>query len=158
MPDRYEDASILRNIRPQYARKGRKFDQWITAASAPWQREHIVQIRRYVGLEFPKYGMAMDVDDDCWQGVEVYPFCDELHYTTRNSELREAVIGAAGFQCDNGTWVLKFVWLHPFWRHQGLCRRAWPSFLERYGQFVIEPPISNQLQRLIDEMKSEKGS
>lgn len=149
MPDNYFDARHLRIIRPQRARKGQKFDQWITATSLPWQRAHITQVRRYLALEFETYGMGMDESDECWRDIEVYTFCETVLLNERSSDERDAVVGAACFQRDSDHWTLMFIWLHPFWRNRGMCQRAWPAFVERYGSFKVEPPISKQMQGLL---------
>ena len=37
---------------------------------------------------------------------------------------------------------LQWIWIHPFERHQGLLTSAWPKFIQKFGQFEVEGPLS----------------
>lgn len=44
---------------------------------------------------------------------------------------------------DSGKmWALQWIWFHPYFRSKGNLKRHWPFFLERYGNFHVEGPLS----------------
>ena len=49
----------------------------------------------------------------------------------------------------DGLWALQWIWLHPYARHHGVFRAAWPLLLARYDGVHLEPPVSSTLQRLV---------
>lgn len=50
-------------------------------------------------------------------------------------------------------WSLEWVWLHPYYRNQGLLSGAWKAFQKKYGKdFLIEPPISKAMACFIKKM------
>jgi RimJ/RimL family protein N-acetyltransferase len=46
---------------------------------------------------------------------------------------------------DGVEWTLAWVWVAPKYRGQGLLTKYWPWFIERYGNFFIEPPLSDAM-------------
>lgn len=61
------------------------------------------------------------------------------------------VIGAAMFERiryrnigDHNT--LCWIWFHPYHRNRGYLTRAWPEFIARFGQFIVQPPISRAME------------
>lgn len=46
-------------------------------------------------------------------------------------------------------WTLAWVWIAPKYRRQGLLAAHWPGFLERYGNFFIEPPLSGAMHGFV---------
>lgn len=151
----YRDATISKIVRPQKAKVGKTFDVWITQQSPVWQRRCVVQIRRYLHLECD-YGMSFDDSFDCWKSLEVFPLLDKFYDDLRH-ESRQWMIGAVCFSDDKNLPLLKFCWLHPFWRNQGLLKRAWPRFVERFGEFQIEPPISGAMSGFLESLH-KKGT
>ena len=49
----------------------------------------------------------------------------------------------------DGLWALQWIWLHPYARHHGVFRAAWPLLLARYDGVHLEPPVSSTMQRLV---------
>lgn len=43
-------------------------------------------------------------------------------------------------------WALQWVWFHPEYRSQGTLGQAWPSLEYLNGPFVIEEPVSIEMQ------------
>ena len=70
----------------------------------------------------------------------------------------QRVIGACAFHRLHDTrdlWRLQWVWFHPFARHQGHLRTAWPSFEMRYGAFEILAPISPMMALFLNRTKHQ---
>jgi len=45
--------------------------------------------------------------------------------------------------------------MHPFYRKRGLLTRAWPRFREYFGNFHLEPPISDAMESFLKSVKVE---
>lgn len=156
MSKEYKEACMDRIIRPQNAKQGAKFDEWITSKSPIWQRRAVVQMRRYQSLEC-KDGMDWREDAEGWDVCEAYAFLED-HWNTKEEYVQQ-LIGAAGFssRTHNKSFFLNFCWIHPFWRKMGLLGNAWPKFIERYGDFPVPSPSKNMKSFLTRNGWSEGG-
>jgi hypothetical protein len=54
--------------------------------------------------------------------------------------------GACAFRQDPEQWCMDFVWIRPAMRRQGLLAARWPQFLEMFGDFWIEHPLSDAMK------------
>lgn len=66
------------------------------------------------------------------------------------------IAGACAFFKINGEmegvqleWSLQWVWLAPKYRRQGILLKHWPLLVERYGNFFIEPPVSDAMRGFV---------
>jgi hypothetical protein len=48
-------------------------------------------------------------------------------------------------------WALQWVWLHPFKRRQGHLSKVWPYFKERFGDFEVEEPLSDEMSKFMNK-------
>lgn len=140
----YDEAVIEKIIRPQNAADGQCFDKWVTSNSRQWQRIHFVQIRRYLSLEFKDYGCNLDCSNMSWNETVAYSFLDPACQGT--------LVGAAFFDTECGEVTLSSCWLHPFFRHQGLVKEAWPEFITRFDSFYVETPVSKTMIGLLQSI------
>lgn len=114
---------------------------WVDESSAAWKHELMYRrafaFKREAGHDFAQWGL------NPWdnQGAVGYLFSD--------SEGR--VVGAAGFRPQEGErpWRLDFVWLAPAHRRQGLLTRQWPGFRQRFGDFDVEHPLSEEMKAFL---------
>jgi hypothetical protein len=65
-------------------------------------------------------------------------------------EERRAV-GAAGFEYHTWTnyphgWHLNFIWIATAWRRRGVLSKRWPRWVQTYGRFTVETPLSEAMQ------------
>ena len=141
----YRDAVQDKVIRPQKARKGKTFDEWVTVDSELWQKKAMVQIRQYQKLECQDGG-AMDESNECWHNIEIFPFVDN-YFDQKTHEYRQWVVGAVCFEkYQDGAVEISFCWIHPFWRSKGLLKKHWASFKSKFGTFYVSAPRSNSMQ------------
>ncbi|EKO3660468.1 hypothetical protein M3906_003380 [Vibrio metschnikovii] len=149
--DFYDDAKVKFIIRPQAANCFQSFDQWVSIDSDLWQKECIVQIRRYQSIECSD-GFSMDVTDECWHDLQVFTFTNDLFDEDVNDN-RQYVVGAAGFtkHC-NEIAMLQFCWIHPFWRNRGLLKSSWDEFEFKLGEFYVSYPRSRAMQNFLDSI------
>lgn len=60
-------------------------------------------------------------------------------------------VGACCFRKEE-TWRLDWVWIHPFCRRRKLLTGAWPKFKEQFGEFDIEPPLSEAMEKALEKL------
>jgi len=58
-------------------------------------------------------------------------------------------VGALGFERIRGVWRLRWVWIHPFMRRQGLLNEAWPWFRLKHGDFIVDRPLSAAMEAFL---------
>lgn len=57
-----------------------------------------------------------------------------------------SIVGACAFSLRQGQWSLNWVWVTPCMRRKGVLRHRWQAFLDRYGDFDIEHPLSEAME------------
>jgi len=60
-----------------------------------------------------------------------------------------AIDGACVFAKEPEGWTLCWVWIRPGRRHHGLLAARWPAYLEEFGHFWIEHPLSETMTRFV---------
>ena len=63
-------------------------------------------------------------------------------------------VGAIGFRWREYTnapeqLVLAWVWIHPFFRRQGILTAHWDMLKRLYGNFKVEPPLSKAMDAFL---------
>ncbi|MEZ8158056.1 MULTISPECIES: hypothetical protein [Vibrio] len=110
------------------------------------------QEKRYIGIQYEANSHtsntigflftenAMDIEDEEYfqQGMP-----------TRCS-------GGCTFQIVDDVWVLCWIWLHPFYREQGVLSTHWNTFVSDMGNFSIESPISNSMEHFLKKHPNHK--
>jgi len=61
------------------------------------------------------------------------------------------VLGACCFRWrryrDSGDrYALQWTWIHPYMRRKGRLTKAWPYFEKRFGEFIMESPLSRSMR------------
>lgn len=143
----------LLTIRPALLRVG-DLDQrepTLVTSSSPRRLRTVVYttaryFRREFGYDFPGFPHPDDRDDRLWEAW-LWPAS-----AARYASVRPLAVGACCFRrmrwdCRPGrTWTMTWIWLHPFARRRGLLTEAWDAFVERYGDFILEPPLSDAME------------
>lgn len=62
-----------------------------------------------------------------------------------------AIVGACAFWRESNQWRLRWVWVCPAMRRMGVLAHRWPFFLEKYGDFSIETPLSDAMQKFVSK-------
>jgi hypothetical protein len=71
-------------------------------------------------------------------------------FTDHTGELPQGtIIGACAFSCRQMRWSLDWIWIIPSMRRRGTLLNRWPTFLERYGDFDIEHPLSGAMEAFV---------
>ncbi|PHO11684.1 hypothetical protein CPG38_11700 [Malaciobacter marinus] len=63
--------------------------------------------------------------------------------------------GIQKFTEEPNRWVLKWIWLHPFFRNRGNLKKNWNKLEEKFGNFLIESPISNDMNSFLENINSK---
>lgn len=103
--------------------------------------------KREGGYDFVQYGDDGDEDDPnhaayLWLPPEIDCPGWRVH-----------CIGATCFRQRDYGMAMQWVWLHPYYRRQGLLSKAWPEFLREHGAFDVEPPYSSAMMAFLQKMK-----
>lgn len=59
------------------------------------------------------------------------------------------IVGACAFILRKDQWILSWIWVAPCMRRHGVLSHRWPAFLERYGDFDIEHPLSEAMEAFV---------
>lgn len=78
--------------------------------------------------------------------------------------LENRAIGACCFRWRTGEdalpagWALVWVWIHPYFRNHGHLTTAWPYFKAKFGDFVVEHPLSPAMAAFLEHREAEHAS
>ena len=69
--------------------------------------------------------------------------------------LKNRCIGACGFRWVEWTdappcWSFQWAWFHPYFRARGNLSKAWPSFVQKYGRFHVQYPVSGAMEKFLE--------
>lgn len=115
--------------------------------SPPWKHAEIYRrasaFRREMRFDFVQWGSPEGDDDPTVQGFLL-------------SDCEGRIQGAIAFRWreveDEQTpsfWGLQWVWVRPGARRTGILSRRWATFRDRFGDFYVEGPISEAMQRFL---------
>ena len=149
------------------ARLGNPF--LVDETSPKQHHKAVYEIARFMSKEC-KYDMIyytqmvlfrnFEPEQDCRSFLWVHP---ESHGVS--NEYRIPCIGAACFRyrrwknTDPG-WAMQWVWMHPYYRGgssaidthnrvKSLLRWSWPTLVEKFGVFFVEPPLTASMKRFL---------
>lgn len=74
--------------------------------------------------------------------------------TEEHNSMPTRCVGGCCFRKVQDTWVLFWVWFHPFFRNKGLLSRHWKSFCSEFGDFAIEAPLSDSMKLFLQNQPS----
>lgn len=67
-----------------------------------------------------------------------------------------AVVGACAFWYEGEKWRIRWIWVCQSMRRSGVLARRWAEFLERYGDFEIETPLSDAMATFVNKHGTAK--
>ncbi|MCY9877334.1 hypothetical protein OTK59_12285 [Vibrio natriegens] len=71
--------------------------------------------------------------------------------TENHTEMPTRCVGGCLFSKVSDTWVLCWVWLHPYFRNKGLLSSAWKTLYNEFGEFSIETPLSPAMKSFLNK-------
>lgn len=115
---------------------------WVDARSPLWKHERMYRrafaFKRELGYDFTQWAEKPAYDPE------------PVGFLFGDAEDR--IVGAAAFrpQPDEARpWRLDWIWLAPGFRRQGYLARHWERFRQRFGEFDIEPPVSEAMKAFL---------
>lgn len=123
------------------ALKGDSESVWVNERSPSWLRIAIHRRARAFRCEMRFDFTQWDPTSD--ENAIGFLFVDDDH----------RIVGACCFRPNHsvasGRMKLDWVWIAPDERRKGWLARNWPRFVDRFGEFDIEHPISDEMQRFL---------
>ncbi len=59
------------------------------------------------------------------------------------------------FKEDKDYWALEWIWFHPFFRNRGYLKKNWPILEEKFDDFIIKKPTSNDMKAFLKNKNSK---
>lgn len=123
----------------------------VISSSPRWKHkemyERALAFKREFGYDFIQWQSPKGDSDTNVQG-----------FLFSNSE--GAIVGACSFRkrSTDGKkrWALDWVWICPKERRQGHLANRWEFFRERFGDFIVEPPVSEAMMGFLNK-RGEKA-
>ncbi|WP_412540090.1 hypothetical protein R8Z50_30375 [Longispora sp. K20-0274] len=98
-----------------------------------------IQFKRELGYDTPPF----DPGDPLGDGV--------LILSQKFIATFPIAAGAAEFiRHDDGAWMMTWIWLHPYERGNSLAGQVWDELEDRYGQFLIDGPLSPAMRAFLN--------
>lgn len=115
--------------------------------------EYFKEELNYDSVPFCPYG-------DLREEYKVLLFTEEALDQFISEPMPYRIYGACSFTVQKFTkeadrWVLKWIWLHPFFRNRGNLKKNWHILEEKFGNFIIETPISNDMKYFLKNINSK---
>lgn len=105
--------------------------------------------RRELGFDFVQYADPKNRDD----GPEK---CQAFLFMFRKIAFGAAVFRFREWKDSAPCWSLAWIWMHPYFRGQGILKNAFPVFRERFGNFHIEHPLSSTMEGFLAKHGSQQ--
>lgn len=67
-----------------------------------------------------------------------------------------AAVGACAFWQEGEKWRMRWIWVCPSMRRSGVLARRWAEFLQRYGDFEIDTPLSDAMAGFVNKHGTAK--
>lgn len=106
--------------------------------------------RREFCFDFVQYSLTREKHNE--DEVTLAYLFSELEYTHKRISY-----GACCFRYRDKTfwknisphWGMQWIWIHPYMRGKGLLTEFWPYFEEKYGNFMLERPVSKAMESFL---------
>jgi hypothetical protein len=105
-----------------------------------------VVFRREFRYDFVQYSVEEATN---YAGNEAWIWVDQDDYRYGHVVTGAAAFVQHRFPTYGTTWVLNWIWQHPYKRRAGRLREAWPKWQHRYGNFYVEGPWSTAMQNFL---------
>ncbi|MEZ2301596.1 MAG: hypothetical protein ACM65K_25930 [Microcoleus sp.] len=121
----------------------------VTTKSPKTYRKAVYRIaqffRREFEYDFVQYGYeGEETDPNHVAFLWIHP--EARGYS---KEFKVPCIGACCFRLRPSGYGLQWIWLHPYLRRQGLLSDTWAKFITEFGNFHVEPPLSDPMKAFL---------
>lgn len=129
---------------------GSAFDEHVDQWSPEWRHREMyrraVAFRREEGYDFVQWSVP-ETDPD----THGFLFADE----------EGRIVGACAFRMRDfeagfRRWCLQWIWVAPEHRRRGVLRSRWEGLRQRFGDFWVEPPVSDAMRAFLGSMGDKR--
>ncbi len=118
----------------------------VCARSPMWKHREMFararQFKREMRFDFIQWGDHNQRDTDPY--VHGFLFAD-----TTGTLPHGTIVGACCFRRRDEHWSLSWIWIIPQMRRKGIVGQRWQRFIDRFGDFEIETPVSEAMQSFL---------
>lgn len=120
-------------------------------------RKALYQFAVYFRREFRYDFVQYSVEDDGANLDHMVAFLFYEHdWATKNTAYGGCIFR---YRCNwtnvDPHWALQWIWLHPYERGRGRLTNVWGYFEEKFGNFVVEEPLSSAMKAFLDKKKGK---
>lgn len=128
----------------------------VTVDSAETEKKALEQFARYFKNEMHYDNIQYQAEQHDNETVG-YIFTENAMdiCTEEHSEMPTRCVGGCAFRYVNDTWVLCWIWLHPFFRNKRLLSQQWKMLNSELDNFSIEAPLSVAMEHFLQKQASE---
>ena len=116
----------------------------VTATSPKWMHKEVyeraVMFKREMEYDFIQWGLPPK---------KGRPREDGIGYLLAEVNTPSTIVGACAFRERSGTWTMDWAWLAPKYRRRGVMQRYWHRFVEAFGDFPLEYPLSEAMREFV---------
>lgn len=155
MSHRSEHARVMRFMNPRplpafQARLENHADPELVIGDSPiWMHREVhqraLQFKREFQYDFLQWEGSQRKKNLCAES-HGYLFADHTDTYGLGS-----AIGACAFWLDGEKWRMRWIWVCPSMRRTGVLSRRWAAFLQRYGDFEIDTPLSEAMTAFVNK-------
>lgn len=128
------------------AKRAENDAELVTTVSPAWKHQEIYRrafaFKREMRFDFVQWQSSSGDDD---------PHVHGFLFTNEDG----VIVGAVAFRLREPEapysphWGLQWAWIAPPFRRQGILASRWPMLRERFGDFVVEGPVSEAMQSFL---------
>ena len=115
------------------------------------------RFRRELDFDFVPFEASETPKSQGYVPYEVYLFHEVASDLFEfDKPVKHHCIGACGFRWAEWSnapacWSLQWAWFHPYFRGRGHLSKAWPSFIQKYGNFHVQRPVSAAMEKFLEK-------
>ncbi|ABC34587.1 hypothetical protein [Burkholderia thailandensis] len=114
--------------------------------------------KREMHFDFVQFDATETKENKGFVPYQAYAFFAPARDRWQNDKpMPHRVFGACCFRDRDSSsgapsWSLDWVWMHPYFRHCGHLKEAWPMFEREYGEgFHVEEPVSLAMRSFMEK-------
>lgn len=101
------------------------------------------QFRREMGFDFVQWECNR-------KGKEADPYVHGFLFGDDTGTFpRGTIVGACAFRWREDHWGLQWIWINPQVRRKGVLARRWGRYVEHFGDFEVEAPLSASMSAFV---------
>ena len=122
--------------------------------------EEVYKLAKYFKEELNYDTVPFSPYGDLREDYKALLFTEQAYDEFATEPIPYRIYGACNFTIQKFTkepdrWMLKWIWFHPFFRNRRYLKKNWNKLEEKFGNFLIEQPISNDMNSFLENINSK---